>query len=143
MTPFYTFTHTDTSYLMYTSLLDLLDEEKCYAYVVHSKGSSSATCPSCGSTDIRKNGHDKGATYRQRYLCKSCRRTFTDLTDSVVAGNHIPLQKWVVCDVLREQLPRHRLARILDLSDETIEFMIQQLKSGMHKKNIPTGERRW
>ncbi len=31
-------------------------------------------CPDCNSDDIKRNG--KSATYRQRYLCKCCKRSF-------------------------------------------------------------------
>lgn len=31
-------------------------------------------CPDCNSEDIKRNGKSK--TYQQRYLCKSCRRSF-------------------------------------------------------------------
>jgi predicted RNA-binding Zn-ribbon protein involved in translation (DUF1610 family) len=31
------------------------------------------TCPTCGATDIRKNGHRQG---KQRYACKDCGRQF-------------------------------------------------------------------
>lgn len=118
---------------MLNSLTDLFDEEKCYAYVRQSKGTQDLSCPACRGTDIRKNGHDKSSVHRQRYYCKSCRRTFTDLTDTVVSGNHIPLQKWVACDLMRRDLPRHRIARLLDLPDDTIDHMVEQLKSGLYK----------
>jgi transposase-like protein len=33
------------------------------------------SCPNCGSEEISKNGHNRGA---QRYICKNCKRTFSE-----------------------------------------------------------------
>jgi transposase-like protein len=42
-------------------------------------------CPHCHSHDVVKNGKSKG---RQRYRCKSCRKTFNDLTKTPFAWLH-------------------------------------------------------
>ncbi len=36
-------------------------------------------CPFCSSNEVSRNGKFNG---RQRYICKSCRKTFTDFTRS-------------------------------------------------------------
>ncbi len=41
-------------------------------------------CPHCESTQIRKNGHQKG---KQRYLCKNCRKQFVDHTSIQILAN--------------------------------------------------------
>ena len=42
-------------------------------------------CPRCGSEHAVRYGRRRGA---QRYMCKACRRTFTDLTGTLVHGLH-------------------------------------------------------
>lgn len=44
-----------------------------------------SSCPSCGGTHIVKDGF---ATGLQRYLCRSCQRTFNALTATPLAGLH-------------------------------------------------------
>jgi transposase-like protein len=48
-------------------------------------------CPHCAAQGLfKKNGTYRG---RQRYLCKTCKRTFNDLTNTPVHGTHYP-DKW-------------------------------------------------
>jgi transposase-like protein len=47
-------------------------------------------CPSCSSAKIRPYGSYRG---RQRFSCRSCSRTFNELTQSPIAGTHHP-EKW-------------------------------------------------
>ena len=47
-------------------------------------------CPYCAGSDVRKFGQTRGA---QRWRCKHCERTFSDLTGTPLAGlNH--RDKW-------------------------------------------------
>ncbi|MBD2315167.1 hypothetical protein H6G20_26215 [Desertifilum sp. FACHB-1129] len=43
-------------------------------------------CPSCGSGDVRKNGHQNG---KQRYACKDCGRQFVE-TAALSPGDELP-----------------------------------------------------
>ena len=54
-----------------------------------SKGKS---CPHCGSHEVFKYGTSLG---KQRYKCKSCLRTFTDLSKSVLSSSKLPLTDWL------------------------------------------------
>ena len=49
-----------------------------------SKGKS---CPHCESHEVFKYGTSLG---KQRYKCKSCLRTFTDLSKSVLSSSKLP-----------------------------------------------------
>ncbi len=49
-------------------------------------------CPHCNSTSVVKNGKLNG---KQRYICKSCKKSFNDLTKSVLSCTKLPLYKWV------------------------------------------------
>ena len=54
-----------------------------------SKGKS---CPHCESHEVFKYGTSLG---KQRYKCKSCLRTFTDLSKSVLSSSKLPLTDWL------------------------------------------------
>ena len=54
--------------------------------------SKGKACPHCESHDICKYGTSSG---KQRYKCKSCRRTFTDFSKSVLSGSKLPLKYWL------------------------------------------------
>lgn len=49
-------------------------------------------CPHCGSNAIKKNGKVSG---KQRYFCKSCRKSFSEFTMSPLAYTKLPLDKWI------------------------------------------------
>ena len=51
-----------------------------------------ARCPRCGSAEVTRKGHS--ADGRQRWRCKSCGRTFSARTGSVVAMSKLPASTW-------------------------------------------------
>ena len=54
-------------------------------------------CIECGSKSITKRGKHETYAARQRYVCGECGRHFDDLTDTLFAGRHQPLQTWIAC----------------------------------------------
>ena len=62
--------------------------EQIYEDVKEFRFSKGKVCPHCSSELISKNG-------KQRYICKDCRRTFTDFTNSAVYRSKKSLDKWL------------------------------------------------
>lgn len=58
------------------------------------------TCPYCGGSHIVRNGKKCG---KQRFLCRSCDRTFVTTTHTLMSGSHSPASVWkeVISDTLR------------------------------------------
>ncbi|PEB39437.1 IS1595-like element ISBth19 family transposase [Bacillus pseudomycoides] len=50
------------------------------------------TCPHCSAETVSRNGKYKG---KQRYICKSCNKTFTDFTNSATYKSKKTLDKWL------------------------------------------------
>ncbi len=112
-------------------ITDLLDEQKCYELIRQIRWQDGVRCPECGSEEIRKNGHDNGLKHRQRYACKSCNKSFTDLTHTVIASNHIPIQHWMVCWILKDKMSNKQMAAALDLPPDTVAEMRYKLSDGI------------
>ncbi|MGQ4891065.1 MAG: transposase [Candidatus Njordarchaeia archaeon] len=53
------------------------------------KDLSNLKCPYCGSSDIIKFGHLNRACHINRYRCKSCGKTFNDLTNTPLAKSKL------------------------------------------------------
>ena len=79
------------------NLSALLDDAKCFALVRQHRWPDGVRCPACASGAVIRDGCDDRQRSRQRYLCKACSGRFDDLTGTVLAGHHQPLQVWVLC----------------------------------------------
>lgn len=60
--------------------------------VKENRFSKGKCCPHCESDSVCRNGKYSG---KQRYLCKSCRKTFTDFTNSPCYNSKKSLDMWL------------------------------------------------
>ena len=60
--------------------------------VRESRFAKDKVCPHCSSELVVRNGKYNG---KQRYKCKSCKKTFSDFTYSPVAHTKKPIDKWL------------------------------------------------
>lgn len=74
-------------------LCTIIERELSGTCSLSQQGPQLPRCPRCGSHDISKRGHD--STGKQRFLCKSCNRSFTAATGSALRSTKIPLSTWV------------------------------------------------
>jgi hypothetical protein len=65
-------------------------------------------------------------------VCRSCKRRFDDLTDTIFAGHHPPLRVWVlVLSSLGLNLSNEQIAQELDLDPEDAQRMKTALREGL------------
>src|SRR5688572_28205898 len=86
---------------MLIKLTNLLDEAKCYEVIRQLRWPDGVVCLQCRGTGVVRNGHDDRERHRQRYLCKTCRHRFDDLTGTVLAGHHQPVSTWILGSYVR------------------------------------------
>lgn len=63
-------------------------------------------CPICGSSNIKKNGHNK-KTKHQMYFCKDCHKQFTATHNSLIHSTKKSISTWFVaveCVLNRDKL---------------------------------------
>jgi transposase-like protein len=77
-------------------LTNLLDEAKCYEVIRQLRWPDGVVCLHCRGRGVVRNGHDDRERSRQRYLCKTCKYRFDDLTGTVLAGHHQPVSTWIL-----------------------------------------------
>ena len=93
------------------------------------------TCSKCGSKHVVKRGFDETQPYRQRYQCLLCQSRFDDLSGTILAGHHQPLQSWILClYFMGLNLSTHQIAVELDLNKDDVQQMTCQLRAGIVKK---------
>nr|WP_241191475.1 hypothetical protein [Deinococcus psychrotolerans] len=69
---------------------------------------------------------------RQRYRCLNCTKKFDDLTSTVFAGHHQPLQLWVACLYLMGlNVSNRQIAQELGLNVDDVQDMTRTLQRGV------------
>ncbi|WP_416670329.1 transposase [Egbenema bharatensis] len=117
---------------MSINLSTLIDDAKCYQLIRQTRWTEGVRCPRCQSEQVVKNGRDETQPQRQRYCCKSCKAHFDDLSDTIFAGHHQPLQKWIGCLYLMGlNLSSEQIATELALDKDDIYQMTMQLRQGI------------
>lgn len=110
----------------------LLDDTKCYAKVRELRWPEGVRCPHCASATVTKQGRDATQPARQKYRCAACGRYFDDLTGTVLAGHHQPLQVWILCLYLMGlNLSNRQIGQELGLNKDDIQRMTSQLRAGI------------
>jgi len=102
-------------------------ETEIYETLRHIRWPNGITCPYCGRS--RVTTHSKSPrTPRRKYLCRDCRRTFTDLTQTRFAHTNLPLIKWLKClHLMRQGLSTSELAKGLAVKWDTAAHMQHRL----------------
>jgi transposase-like protein len=120
------------------NIRDLIDHAKCYETVRSMRWPDRVTCPHCLSDSVIKDGKDDTEPQRQRYLCRGCTRRFDDLTGTIFAGHHEPLQTWIIClYFMGLNLSSLQIAKELELDPGDVRAMVQQLRQGIVDRRPP------
>ncbi len=84
-------------------------------------------CPHCKGTHVTT--HTRSAfTPRRRYLCVTCRRTFTDLTGTPFARTNLPLRIWFLSlQLIGEVQVTSELAHALNVKWDTAAHIQRRL----------------
>ena len=81
---------------------------------------------------MTKRGKHETHPARQRYVCRHCGRQFDDLTGSLFAGRHQPLQTWIACLYLMGlNLSNQQIAQELNLHKDDVHQMTSELRQAV------------
>ena len=110
----------------------LIDDAKCFQTVRDLRWPDAIACPHCSSTQVIKDGKDDTQPHRQRYDCRACSRRFDDLTGTIFAGHHQPLQNWILClYFMGLNLSGYQIAKELGLPRSDVQEMTTKLRQGV------------
>src|SRR5215471_11361487 len=87
----------DRSPTVQINITNLIDDVQCYQTVRALRWPDGIACPSCQSTHVIKRGRADTEPARQRSVCHNGDHRFDDLSDTIFASHHSPLQVWVLC----------------------------------------------
>ena len=116
-------------------LTNLLDEAKCYEVIRQLRWPDGVVCLHCRDRGVVRNGHDDRERHRQRYLCKTCKYRFDDLTGTVLAGHHQPVSTWILGSYfMGVNLSNRQIAQELGLCESDAQAMAEVLRHGIVAK---------
>ena len=117
------------------TLSTLIDEDKCYETIRTMRWPEGVCCIECGAKSITKRGKHETYPARQRYVCSECGRHFDDLTDTLFAGRHQPLQTWIACLYLMGlNVSNQQIAEELSLHKDDVHQMTSELRQAVADK---------
>jgi len=117
------------------TLSNLIDENKCYEVVRAMRWAEGVSCVSCGAKNVTKRGKHSNHVNRQRYECGECGNHFDDLTGTIFAGRHRPLQSWIVCLYLMGlNISNQQIAKELNLHKDDVQKMTSELRKAIAEK---------
>ena len=123
---------------MQVNLKNLIHDVQCYQTVRELRWPDGITCPFCESKQVIKRGFDDTEPARQRYECHACSKRFDDLTDTIFAGHHQPLEVWLLClYFMGLNVSNEQIARELALHGSEVQQMTTQRREGIVKKSPP------
>ncbi len=115
------------------NILAIIDVAKCFEAVRKLRWPDGVRCPHCDSASVVKHGRDETQPERQRYQYRGrCNRYFDDLTGTIFAGHHQPLEVWMLCQYFMGLNESNRqIAQELDLNESDVQRMTHQLRQGV------------
>ena len=123
---------------MQVNITKLIDEVQCYQTVRELRWPDGVGCPSCESQEVIKRGFDDTEPARQRYECHNCDTRFDDLTATIFAGHHQPLNVWVLClYCMGLHVSNEPIAHALSIHESDAYQMTTELRGGIIKKSQP------
>jgi transposase-like protein len=118
-------------------LTGFFNEEKIQSYIheLRWKGKE-LECPHCGSEDIGSWGQYHRKPGLKRYICKSCGKTFNDITGTIFHYSHLPLSGWLLAAFLMAL--GCSLSRIVRKTGSRFRNVY---RIGWHLRNLPQAGR--
>jgi transposase-like protein len=109
------------------------DEACCYVILRNMRWPKRIACPYCARERVTTHTRSV-STPRRRYLCLSCRRTFSDLTATPLARTNLPLGKWFRSLLLvGNGLGTAELAKEIRVKWDTAAHMQRRLAAGLSR----------
>jgi len=117
------------------------DKEAARLHLEHTRWPDGATCPHCGSFNVKElTGKSHRAGLRQ---CneKECRKQFTVTVGTVFERSKVPLNKWLLATHLltasKKGMSAHQIHRMLGVTYKTAWFMCHRIREAMVDDNPP------
>ena len=118
------------------SITDFMPSEaKCIKVLRKLRWPKDILCPRCNSKRIVKfSPHRK---VMQRYLCKNCKKTFTDLTGTIFENSNLPLSEWFyIARELQRNISMNQIAKDLGRKYDSVLRAARKIMDSVFMKRL-------
>ena len=116
-----------------TKLFPATTSDKLITELREKKFSEGFVCIHCGSKEVSRYGTYKG---RQRYKCKCCHKSFSDLTNTPLKGTHYP-DKWIIfIECMLKGMPLREASRVVGVTHVTLFYWRHKLLKALGQMKI-------
>jgi transposase-like protein len=106
-------------------------EDKLINEIRETRFNAGFKCPHCGSSHVVRHGTYKGN--KQRYLCRNCKTTFSDLTNTPMSRTKFP-EKWgLFADCMLKGYSLRKSAEIIGVSYVSLFYWRHKLLEALKK----------
>ncbi len=114
----------------------MLDLETCFKHIREIRWADGVCCPRCSNKAISPHGFTTGNVHQRRYKCKSCKISFNDLTNTVMANSRLPICLWLgVYEAIQQNKTQEEIAEQFNLDIKDSRDLIWQLRHGIELQN--------
>lgn len=123
------------------SISPMTVKEPIFKEIADQKHKEGYTCTHCHSNDVVRYGtYDVkmgiNTVERQRYRCKSCKKTFTDVTNTPLHHTHLP-DKWIsFIECMIEGYSLRKSSRLIGVHHVTLFYWRHKLLSALKQMDI-------
>ncbi len=109
-------------------------EQRCYDDLRRVRWPAGVSCPRCGGRRVSLHATSVRSP-RRRYWCNACARTFTDLTDTLLARTNLPLSTWwLYLRLAKQGLGTAEAARRLGVKWDTVAHMQRRVDRALARQ---------
>jgi transposase-like protein len=114
--------------------LSLIDEKRCFDVLRSIRWPEGVHCPQCRSTHYWTDYEEEP---KLQYKCCQCGQWWTDFTDTIFEGTHLPLSYWFMAvQWFYEGKSALWVSKELCIGRHTVEQMYQRIRNDLWTKRI-------
>ncbi len=106
----------------------LMDTAKCAEMIRQIRWEQGLICPRCKNRNIREIATRPDGI--RRYHCNSCKKRFTDISDTIFEKSHIPISRWFLASYLMKfNVTDRQLAAELGVEENTARRLAELIRA--------------
>jgi transposase-like protein len=107
-------------------------EDKCIAYLEHTRWGDTPTCARCGCCDVKRH-----KTQKHQWYCRGCQKNFNVKIGTMFQKTKVSLESWFIVItqmlLIKKGISSHSVARMINVEVNTAWRMTNKIREAMAK----------